>query len=608
MFRSSTVLRSLFPLLFHVLVSSQSYASSQIDSQWLEVFTEEELAEFFSKQPDAALSLQQNNAENVANPPEKAMTTTNAPTKYIYEHVIDRVDSNDKCNSPSDTLPVIVAVTNREALVGCHSFHQHLNPKWRTVFVLNGDVARKFGIDEMVKNASCKDTLGATLLMLDNFGGEVLGRRVALEYTRKELLPWTNIEFLQQNNCDVHPIPKKHRYHQSMDTIVTKMVEDFSLVKYYVENPHDRRNVPIPERYLDKPVLGMNAHLFEEFPSMRTLDEQQLHGHDVCGWKGVTARPGDLPNRFPWLCSNMDWTENHLMIFDLDNLFKVKSDLLDAPARNDVDSYPSSTKFTPAVAYNHGMQILINQDVYAHQNFARAANFREQTLPPIPNWLRVYSLETLAATRSPMMNYKAFHAYKDAGYVVRIGQTGLGFMNRQTEADDPSPWFPEDPWNLSQEESFRMIRAMMRICGYELWSEGADYYDFGIAGVYPADLIVLSSYKSLDTDDSWELLQLQDKRGVTYYYTAVSMATRKIRRMKPMERMVRVPKGAIKIKRIPGKAEPTNKIVIHNRGQFKPRTQNGEDWKRGMGECEVDDQKVITCCGYLNSPEFDRPY
>ena len=203
------------------------------------------------------------------------------------------------------------------------------------------------------------------------------------------------------------------------------------------------------------------------------------------------------------------------------------------------------------------------------------------------------------------MNYKAFHAYKDAGYVVRIGNTGLGFMNRQTEADDPSPWFPIDPWNLSQEESFRMIRAMMRICGYELWSEGRDYYDFAIAGVYPADLVVLSSYKSLDINDSWELLQLQDERGVTHYYTAVSVATRKVRRMKPGDRMVRVPKGAIQ--KIPGKAEPTNKIVIHNRGQFKPRTQNGEDWKRGMGECEVDDQKVITCCGYLNSPQFDRP-
>ena len=218
MFRPSTVLRILVPLLFHVLVSSESseHASNEIESQWLEVFTEEELAEFFSKQPDAALALQQNNAEIMAAPPEKVA----APTKYIYEHVIERVDSNDSCNPPSDALPVIVAVTNREALVGCHSFHQHLNPKWRTVFVLNGDVAKKFGIDEMVKSASCKDTLGATLLMLDNFGGEVLGRRVALEYTREELLPWTSIEFLHQNNCDVHPIPKKHRYHQSMETIV----------------------------------------------------------------------------------------------------------------------------------------------------------------------------------------------------------------------------------------------------------------------------------------------------------------------------------------------------------------------------------------------------
>ena len=582
--------------------SEYSYTSQQvIDSEWLEVFTAEELAAFFSQQPEAAL---QNNAVAIASTGSQEEVTG---TDYTYEHVIDRVDSNDKCNPPSDALPVIVAVTNREALVGCHSFRQHLNPKWRTVFVLNGHVAKKFGIDEMVKNAGCDDTLGATLLMLNNFGGEILGRRVALDYTQKELLPWSKIEFLHQNNCDVHPIPREHKYYQSMDVIVTKMVTDFSLIKDLVNNPYKRQNTPIPAKFLDKPVLGMNAHLFEEFPSMRTLDEEQLHGHDVCGWRGVSARP-DLPNRVPWLCSNMDWTENHMMIFSIENIQKVRAALLDAPARNDVDSYPSSTKFTPAVAHRNGMQILINQDVYAHQNFARAANFREQTLPPIPNWLRIFSLETLAATRSPMMNYRAFHAYKDAGYYVRIGQTGLGFMNRQTEADDPSPWFPQDPWNLSNDETYRVIRAMMRICGYELMLEGADFYEFGIAGVYPADLLVLSSYNSLNIDDSWEVLQLQDQRGVIYYYTAVSVATRKLRRMYPIERKVRVPKGAIKIKRIPGKTEPTNKIVIHNRGQFKPRTGNSEDWERGMGECEVEDQKVITCCGYLNPPDFDRPY
>ena len=164
MCRSSIVFRIIIVVLFHIVfVSSESseYTSQQvIDSEWLEVFTAEELAAFFSQQPEAAL---QNNAVAIAATGSQEEVTG---TDYIYEHVIDRVDSSDKCNPPSDALPVIVAVTNREALVGCHSFRQHLNPKWRTVFVLNRRVAKNFGIDEMVKNAGCDDTLGATLLML----------------------------------------------------------------------------------------------------------------------------------------------------------------------------------------------------------------------------------------------------------------------------------------------------------------------------------------------------------------------------------------------------------------------------------------------------------
>ena len=270
--------------------SCEALTSEEMES-WLEVFSAEELEDFFGQQPETALQAVQ---EEISSGPKYGSD---------YEHVIDRVDMKAKCTPPYDALPAVVAITNREALVGCHSFHQHLNPKWRTVFVLNKFVAQNFGIDKMVEHAGCHDTLGATLLMLDNFGGEVLGRRVALDYTLKELPP--NIEFLHQINCDVHPVPRRHKHYQSMEKIVTKMVTDFSLIKQLVEDP-SRQSTPIPGRFLEKPVLGMCAHLFEEFPSMNTLDEGQLHGHDVCSWKGVDRRPGEL-RRYPWLCNNMDW-------------------------------------------------------------------------------------------------------------------------------------------------------------------------------------------------------------------------------------------------------------------------------------------------------------
>ena len=223
----------------------------------MEVFSAEEIEDFFSQQPQAAIKVVQ---EEIS-----------SGLKNQYEHVIDRVDTKANCDPPSDALPTIVSITNREALVGCHSFHQHLSPKWRTVFVLNRDVAMNFGIDKMVENAGCKDTLGATLLMLDNFGGEILGRRVALDYTLNELP--SDVEFLHQINCDVHPIPRRHKYYQPMEEIVSKMVTDFSLIKQLVEYP-SRDSIPIPSRLLEKPVLGMCAHLFEEFPSMNELVEE----------------------------------------------------------------------------------------------------------------------------------------------------------------------------------------------------------------------------------------------------------------------------------------------------------------------------------------------
>ena len=70
--------------------SEYSYTSQQvIDSEWLEVFTAEELAAFFSQQPEAAL---QNNAVAIATTGSQEEVTG---TDYTYEHVIDRVDSRN---------------------------------------------------------------------------------------------------------------------------------------------------------------------------------------------------------------------------------------------------------------------------------------------------------------------------------------------------------------------------------------------------------------------------------------------------------------------------------------------------------------------------------
>ena len=108
--------------------------------------------------------------------------------------------------------------TNREVTLGCHSFEQYLSPRYETVFILNEDFVNIWGIDKLVQSTTCDQTLGAHVLMLDNTGGELLGRRLAVDFLEKEeSRNHRKLEFLNQMNCDVHPLPNAHVMHMNLD-------------------------------------------------------------------------------------------------------------------------------------------------------------------------------------------------------------------------------------------------------------------------------------------------------------------------------------------------------------------------------------------------------
>lgn len=116
--------------------------------------------------------------------------------EFEYEHLIGRVESPQNCPRTDESLPLLLAVTKRELLIGCHSFEEYLSPKFETIFILNEEVAKTWKVDELVENATCEQTLGARVFLLDNYGGEWLGRRVACDFILNEMQD-KPIEFLK---------------------------------------------------------------------------------------------------------------------------------------------------------------------------------------------------------------------------------------------------------------------------------------------------------------------------------------------------------------------------------------------------------------------------
>ena len=146
-----------------------------------------------------------------ASPTSSPTAPTQQPTPkptYLdnYEHVVERVDSVWECPQRTDELPVLMAVTNREVVLGCHSFEQYLSPKYETVFILNEDFAKLWEVGELVRTVTCDTSLRSTLLMLDNNGGELLGRRLAVDFMEREVLPHRHLYFLNQMNWYVTSI------------------------------------------------------------------------------------------------------------------------------------------------------------------------------------------------------------------------------------------------------------------------------------------------------------------------------------------------------------------------------------------------------------------
>lgn len=87
-------------------------------------------------------------------------------------------------------------LTGRKLVIGCHSFEEYLCPKFETIFILKEEVAKTWKVDKLVKNTTCEQTLGVRVFLLDNYGGEWLGRHVISKFILYEMQD-EPIEFLK---------------------------------------------------------------------------------------------------------------------------------------------------------------------------------------------------------------------------------------------------------------------------------------------------------------------------------------------------------------------------------------------------------------------------
>lgn len=549
---------------------------------------------------------------------------------YVFgEHVVERVDSVASCPTPDDYDPdtsVMLAVTNREIYIACHSWEEKFHPRFRTVIIVEERVADEWGLDELVRDVPCSLSLGATLMKLDNFGGELQGRKLALDLIEEER-PET--QFLMQCNCDIHAIPEWHNYYRPLGESVLKSARDFHLTRVQREPDNYSTNEEIPklnelnfvQNVKDsvcwhRPILGMSFILVEDFADKDDL-VTKFHGVDGCRWQkklGPLARPDDYPERFPWLCSGNKW-ENHALMFDVQKLRTIRDVYIDKPVSMGVQTYPSDTKFGPRFAKAYGMCMVTHRDVHYHQDFAIEHPMTgEHTLDKYDDHvdkdtIRVLSLSSLCQTRNPVNPYYIFQAYNMIGLPPFIGGCGLRFYSRHVQSME-SPWIPRDVVGKSLATdplAVTLLSGKMEVFGWEPFYEGCPPVTlcYRIVGVLPGATYIFATEEEMDCSDCWEFMQIGtgtpgSDDGDTIRLTAVADVTmEEIRKMHPLERTLQIPSDGY-IKNFAGPSEIKGKNHITNKGVHRSGSSSAV--------CGAPDQDEDRACGYLDSPEFDIPY
>ncbi|CAE8722906.1 unnamed protein product, partial [Polarella glacialis] len=309
-------------------------ASSEIDSDVLLV--QEQQAQQARQQRQQPLQ-----------PPQQLGLTADDKLHLLYSkyNLSERIDG-PRLDTRAANASVVVVVTHRELVIGCHDFERFLSPDFDTWFVFEKSFARAWGLDSRVRSPQLLHGGSAHLLLTDVVTGEVHARSAVISILQQEAAQRNTAlpEFMYSTMCDIQPLPGWHSHHVPFPDMVSEMVRALSEEKArrklrqgsqvqdvaaHRDSKFERVNASCfhsrPEDRANLPILTMNNAILETLPQMDSIVGATLHGHDV----GHFIRQGGLESAKPWLENGAPrkknaseapvstFVEDHSILYDL---------------------------------------------------------------------------------------------------------------------------------------------------------------------------------------------------------------------------------------------------------------------------------------------------
>ena len=265
-----------------------------------------------------------------------------------------------------------------------------------------------------------------------------------------------------------------------------------------------------------------------------------------------------------------------------------------------MDGFASDTRTTPRIALQHELTILVNRDVYAHQNFAHGPHALDGYQANDLDMVKIHNFVTVSKNRSPKPVYDAWNGLNS--HIISepyIGGTALNFIRGHS---DGGVWMPTNIYHRPLNHCIQcrlMVDSFFGLLGYEMLEEDANNLHYCLKGVYPSNIYVsaTSDPRYRTPNDSWEFLRLNDG---SRFVALGSVETDDMREMQPEQRTIVVPKTAT-IVGMYGPSEINSKKYITSRGRYKRDKARREI-------CGAPDQDRDTACGYLEPDDFIYPY
>ena len=356
----------------------------------------------------------------------------------VYEDIVGQVHNwITPATRATKGHQILMVVSHREFLFGCHSFEEYLSPLFHTLFILPEDIARELRIDQLVQKATAATSAGAHLFYSDGYAGNSMAISVGEQFAAfldASILD-DPLDYLVVAMCDVHQLPHNHRLFQSTESMILRMAKDFDTSKAYrnrgeflESNYNERGNTPLSsvDLQLQMPksqmgILAMNTILWEQVPDLESV--KKFHGSDFGNWfKNQVHKPQSLVDRdLPWLWDASQFVEGHLLMFDLQKLRKLRQLAPDfiSGRKNNAEEH----EIFPAVANNFNMTFIRHNELAFHLD----VNTENQDPSRINlNWLKAKTFELMGISLAPRFDFFAS--------VVGYRETGI------TTASMVFPW------------------------------------------------------------------------------------------------------------------------------------------------------------------------